>query len=349
MGGPTRVLLTGGCGFFGHHVVEHLLKQTDWHVVVLDKLNYASKGFDRLRDIGVYDDRRITRLIHDLSTPPSDGVIYEIGAIDYVLHLAAETHVDNSIRDPRPFVYSNVLGTFELLDLSATRLHPKAFVYFSTDEVFGPACRSSREEWIDTRTPQLHFTYREWDRYNSTNPYSATKAGGEELVLAYANTYSLPVIITHCMNLFGERQHPEKFIPHVIRKVLDGSLIHIHADPERKTSGSRSYIHARNAADAVLFLLKKLDRLPSHRDKFNIAGDREMTNLELAEFIAAHLDKPLNAHLVDFHSSRPGHDLRYALDNNKLSRLGWKSPVGFDASLRKTIDWYMANPAWLKA
>lgn len=344
-----RALVTGGAGFFGHHVVEHILKSTDWHVVVLDKLNYASKGFDRLRDIGVYDDNRITRITVDLSAGrPSDGVIYEIGSIDYVLHLAAETHVDNSIRDPRPFVLSNVVGTFEMLDLSSTRLHPKSFVYFSTDEVFGPAAaRNLDMRYSGTALENFH-QYREWDRYNSTNPYSATKAGGEELVLAYANTYSLPVIITHCMNLFGERQHPEKFIPHVIRKVLDGELIHIHADPERKFSGSRSYIHARNAADAVLHLLTKVKN-HTGRDKWNIAGDKEMSNLDLAQFIADHLGKPLNARLVDFHSSRPGHDLRYALDGSKLLRAGWQSPVDFEASLRKTIDWYMANQAWLKA
>lgn len=345
----TRALVTGGAGFFGHHVVEHLLKKTDWHVVVLDKLNYASKGFDRLRDIGVYDDSRITRLITDLSAgPPSEGLVYEIGAIDYVLHLAAETHVDNSIRDPRPFVMSNVVGTFEILDLSSTRLHPRAFVYFSTDEVFGPASPTSlNTNYSGAKLDHFH-QYREWDRYNSTNPYSATKAGGEELALAYANTYSMPVIITHCMNLFGERQHPEKFIPHVIRKVLDGSLIHIHADSERKTSGSRSYIHARNAADAVLHLLTKV-KTHNGRDKWNIAGDKEMSNLELAQFIANHLGKQLHARLVDFHSSRPGHDLRYALDGTKLHRAGWRSPVDFEDSLRKTIDWYMANPAWLTA
>jgi dTDP-glucose 4,6-dehydratase len=348
MGTQVRALVTGGAGFFGHHVVEHLLKNTDWHIVVLDKLNYASKGFDRLRDIGVYRDERITRLTADLSTRLSDGVIYEIGAIDYVLHLAAETHVDNSIRDPRPFVLSNVVGTFELLDLSANLLHPKAFVYFSTDEVFGPASSTP----LGARYSGVHLDnfiqYREWDRYNSTNPYSATKAGGEELVLAYANTYSLPCIITHCMNLFGERQHPEKFIPHVISKVLNGELIHIHADKQRMRSGSRSYIHARNAADAVLHLLLKY-RDHNGRDKWNITGEREMSNWELAEFIADHLGLPLHAQLVDFHSSRPGHDLRYALDGTKLARAGWKSPVGFDASLRKTIDWYMANKAWLKA
>ena len=343
-----RVLVTGACGFFGHHVVEHLLKNTDWHVVCIDKLNYASRGFDRLRDIGVYDDRRITRLTADLSSKLSEGLIYELGRIDYVLHLAAETHVDNSISEPRPFVYSNVLGTFEIVDLASTRLHPKAFVYFSTDEVFGPASSSPLNVSHCAGTRLQHFyRYQEWDRYNSTNPYSATKAAGEELVLAYANTYGLPVIITHCMNLFGERQHPEKFIPHVIRKVLAGETVYIHADRECKTSGSRSYIHARNAADAVLHLLTKVEI--SGRDKWNIPGEQEVTNLDLAHLIAKHLSRPLSAQLVDFHSSRPGHDLRYSLDGSKITAAGWKIPVDFEKSLSKTISWYMANPAWLKS
>lgn len=346
-----RVLITGGCGFFGHHVVEHLLRNTDWHMVVLDKLSYASRGFDRLRDIQAYNDKRVTRLTHDLATKPGDGLVYEIGSIDYVLHLAAETHVDNSIRDPEPFVLSNVVGTFRMLDLASTRLNPRAFVYFSTDEVFGPALvplvDPSNFAGTDHRTLDKFPTYREWDRYNSTNPYSATKAGGEELALAYSNTYGLPVIITHCMNLFGERQHPEKFIPHVIRQVLDGKTVYVHSDRERKTSGSRSYIHARNVADAVHHLLTKV---PIHgRDKYNIAGEQEVTNLDLATFIADHLSKPLSYELVDFHSSRPGHDLRYALDNTKLTATGWKPPVGFESSLRKTIDWYVANPKWLRS
>lgn len=339
-----RALITGGCGFFGHHLIEHLLKKTDWEVVVVDKLNYASMGFDRLRDIGCFDDKRITRLVHDLATPFSEGLVKEIGPIDYILHLAAETHVDNSIVNPRSFVLANVVGTLELLEL-ARALQPKRFVYFSTDEVFGPAAFTNLNCQYSGHNLSHYFQYREWDRYNSTNPYSASKAGAEELVLAYGNTYGLPVLITHCMNLFGERQHPEKFIPLVVRKVLAGETVSIHADSFKQTSGSRTYIHARNASDAVLHVLTKLKNVT--RDKFNIVGDEEVSNLELAKLIARKLRGKLIYEMVDFHSSRPGHDLRYSLDGSKLHRTGWTSPMGFEESLAKTVEWYVANPRWL--
>lgn len=339
-----RILVTGGCGFLGHHFIEHVLKQTDWQVIVVDSLNYASNGFDRLRDINVYDDKRVYRFTHDISKPFSSGLCYEIGSCNYIAHIAAETHVDNSIKDPRPFVYSNVVGTMEILEFARRQPNLKQFVYFSTDEVFGPASVDMRE-WDSAREPWLKFTYHEWDRYNSTNPYSATKAGGEELCLAYANTYKLPIIITHCMNLFGERQHPEKFIPGTIRRIRDGERVIIHGHPDGKRAGSRSYLHARNAASAVLYLL---DRGGS-REKYNIAGDREVDNLALAIMIARKIGKPVDYDIVDFHGSRPGHDLRYALSGSKLRSSGWKSPVAFEESLDRTIQWYLENPKWLEA
>lgn len=325
-----RILVTGLAGFIGHHFCEALLKNTDWEIIGVDKLNYASNGFNRLRDIQAFDDSRVKIFTADFTKPIVDGLADEIGQIDYIVHMGAETHVDNSILDPEPFVMTNVVGTMRMLDFAKTLRHFKRFLYFSTDEVFGPAPEET--------------AYKEWDRYNSGNPYAASKAGGEELCLAYANTYKLPITITHTMNVFGERQHPEKFIPSTIRKILNDERVIIHANQAKTKAGSRFYIHARNVAAALLFLL---DSDVWKTDKFNIVGEKEVDNLEMAQFIAKILDKELKYEFVDFHSSRPGHDLRYALDGTKMKEMGWKLPKNFEESLVKTIQWYLANKNWL--
>lgn len=326
-----KILITGGAGFAGHHVVEHILKNTDMTVVVWDNLTYAANGWNRLRDIGVFDYERVIPLSVDITQPITEGVINETGYVNWIVHMAAETHVDRSITNPEPFVRTNVLGTMHVLNY-AVHHRPEQFVYFSTDEVFGPAPEG--------------VAYKEWDRYDSGNPYSASKAGAEELALAYANTYKLPVLVTHTMNLFGERQHPEKFIPLVIKKVQKGELVTIHANPTRDKAGSRFYIHCRNMADALLYAMNYKQW---NRNKLNIVGTKEMDNLELAQFIANIVGKPLHYEMVDFHSSRPGHDLRYALDGNKLyNELGWKAPVDFEDSLAKTIEWTLEHPDWLE-
>ena len=326
----TRVLVTGGCGFVGHHIVEHILKTTDWTVVVLDKLSYAANGLSRLRDINVFDGRRVSVLTSDFALPISEGIASEIGPVDYVFHLGAETHVDRSIDDPTPFVMTNVVGTMHMLNFARKIKGLKKFFYFSTDEVFGPADKG--------------VNYKEWDRYNSGNPYAAAKAGGEELCLAYGNTYKLPVVITHCMNIFGERQHPEKFIPKVIRAVEAGETVFIHADASRTIPGSRFWIHARNVAAAILFLAEK----GQTQDKYNIVGEKEVNNLEIAKAVARILGKPLHYELVDFHSSRPGHDLRYSLDGTKMHAMGWRLPRTFEQSLEKTVLWNLDAPKWFR-
>ncbi len=328
--GKNRILITGGCGFIAHHFVEHILKNTDWDVVVMDKLNYASNGFDRLRDIQVFNDKRVLVLAADFTHPLEAGLAQEIGNVSYIVHMGAETHVDKSIENPEPFVMANVVGAMRVLDFARTLSRLERMIYFSTDEVFGPA--------------PAGVAYKEWDRYNSSNPYAATKAGGEELALAYANTYRVPVLITHTMNVFGERQHPEKFIPKTINTVEAGGLVVIHADAAKTKPGSRFWIHARNVSSAILFLLKH----GAVREKYNIVGEREVDNLALAKIIACELGKPLRYEMVDFHSSRPGHDLRYALDGERMRSLGWQIPMSFEESLRKTIQWSISNPRWLK-
>ncbi len=326
-----RILVTGGAGFIAHHFIEHLLKSTDYEIVVMDKLTYAANGFDRLREVHAYDNPRVRVFPIDLRYQIGEGLERELGHIDYVVHMAAETHVDNSIAAPRIFVESNVVATFEMLELARRLQGLKRFLYFSTDEVFGPATTVKG--------------YSEWDRYNSANPYAATKAAGEELCLAWANTYKVPIIITHTMNAFGERQHPEKFIPTIINSLLVGKTITIHASPDKKTPGSRFYIHCRNISAAVLFLLK----YGQTRDKYNIVGELEVSNLDLAFMVGNILGITPEYKMVDFHSSRPGHDLRYALNGDKMARMGWKIPMNFHESLTKTVKW-MTRPehmSWL--
>lgn len=327
-----RVLITGLAGFIAHHIAEDILKSTDWEIVGLDRLD-LSGNLNRLTDILVWEKEkhRVKFVWHDLKAPINEHISREIGNVDIILHIAASTHVDRSIENPMEFVLDNVVGTTNLLDYAKKVPKLKKFLYFSTDEIFGPAPNGVR--------------HKEWDRYNSGNPYAASKAGGEEMCLAYANTFRLPVIITHTMNVFGERQHPEKFIPMTIRKVLKRETVTIHANKDKTKAGSRFYIHARNVATAVRFVLDK----GKIGEKYNIVGEKEMDNLELARFIAQVVGKPLKYKMVDFHSSRPGHDLRYALDGARLKKMGWELPKNFKESMRKTVEWNLEpeNKRWI--
>ena len=326
------IAITGGAGFIGHHLVEHVLKNTDWNILVLDRLTYASSGFDRLRDIEAFNDKRVRCFTTDLTQPFGEGLSQELGEPEYIIHMAAETHVDNSITDPWSFVQANIIGTFRVLEWARKLKKLEKLVYFSTDEVFGPAPDGVQ--------------YKEWDRYNSTNPYSATKAAGEELCLAWANTFKVPVMVTHTMNVIGERQHSEKWVPLIVRKTLRGEPITVHASPDLQRSGSRFYIHARNVADAILFLLKH----GQVREKYNIVGELEVSNVDMVTHIAALLGKMACYEMTDFHSSRPGHDLRYALDGTRMKEMGWNIPVQFWNSLERTVQWIVdpSHRKWLE-
>jgi len=238
-----KILITGGCGFIGHHFVEHVFKNTDWDIVIIDRLSYASNGFERLRDTETLDNNRIKVFTCDLILPLSEGLIKEIGEVNYIVHMAAETHVDNSIKTPELFLDNNIKSTYNLLEYARNHLpNLKTFFYFSTDEVFGPALGDT--------------LYKEWDRHKPTNPYSASKSAAEQICIAYENTYKTPLMIVNVMNAFGERQHVEKFIPLCMKKLLNNEKIYIHSYPDKKTAGTRFYIHGRNIASAVLFLIK---------------------------------------------------------------------------------------------
>ena len=236
-GKKTKAVITGGGGFVGANFVEHFLKETDWEIIVLDKLSYATNGYDRLRDINVFDEKRVKIFTVDLNLPLSDGVKKEIGEVDYIINLASESHVDNSIAKPVEFIQNNVNLVLNMLEWARELKNLKKFIQFSTDEIFGTAPEG--------------VNYKEGDRSNPGNPYSASKLAQEAIARAYSNTYGLPINITNTMNIIGERQHPEKFVPICIRKILNGETIQIHSDPTLTKSGTRYYLHARNIAKAI--------------------------------------------------------------------------------------------------
>ena len=336
-----KILITGGAGFIAHHVIDKILSSTDWEIITLDRLDFSG-NLNRLNEVvNTYPEserKRVRVIHHDLKAELNPEIIANIGNIDYISHLAAGSHVDRSISYPLEFVMDNVVGTAHILDYARKIDNLERFAYFSTDEVFGPA------------PPGIN--YKENDRYNSTNPYSATKAGAEELVVAYENTYGLPSIITHTMNVFGERQNVEKYIPMVIKKVRDNETVTVHANKEKTIAGSRHYIHAGDVADALLFLYHyDLSTIPEDKtgakcQKFNIVGKDEIDNLELAQFIAKTQNKDLKYEMVDFHSSRPGHDLRYALDGSKMKNMGWEPQSAFKR-LESVVRWTLENDRWL--
>lgn len=339
------VLITGGAGFIAHHVIDKILRDTDWHIVSLDRLD-ISGNLNRLHDMLQDHDpavvaKRMRIIFHDLKAEINSQIVADIGHVDIILHLAAGSHVDRSIAYPMEFVQDNVVGTVNMLDYARKNFpNLERFVYFSTDEIFGVA------------PPGV--SYKEYDRYNSTNPYSASKAAAEEFCVAYENTYKIPMVITHTMNVFGERQHPEKFIPSTIQKVRDGESVIIHADPSRTKPGTRMYIHAKDVADGLMFILTELrdyrhsgDYGHAHCPKFNLVGTEEVDNLSLAQLIADAQGKELVYEMTDFHSLRPGHDLRYALDGSLLKSLGWEPKIKLSERIGEMVQWTLANERWL--
>lgn len=327
-----NIIITGGCGFIGHHFVEHILINTDWNIIILDKLTYASLGTSRLDD-SVYiqtNKSRVKLFTWDLSLPLSHGIKREIGSnINYIVHMAAETHVDNSIDNPVEIIQNNVMSTVNMLEYARNLVGLEIFFYFSTDEVYGPALGDK--------------LYSEDERHNPTNPYSSSKSAAEQICRAYHNTYKVPVMRINVMNAFGERQHVEKFIPKVIKSILKNEKIYIHSYPDKITSGTRFYIHARNIAAGVLFLINN----GNIGESYNLTGEKEISNLDMALMISKIMNMPINYELTDFHSSRPGHDLRYGLNGDKMKNMGWNLPVNFEDSLRKSVLWTLNNQKWL--
>src|SRR5579864_25783 len=331
-----KLLVTGGVGFIGHHFIRYVLENTDASVVCLDRIDSAGDA-NRLTATEQWATwvRRLSFVHHDLRAEINWRVgdalltgrgLFDARPFDHVIHMAAGSHVNRSVEDPVGFVLDNVVGTAHLLDFCRNRrVASGKILYFSTDEVFGPA----RED----------ESFGAWSRFNPANPYAAAKAGGEALCSAYANTYGLSILVTHCTNVFGERQHREKFIPACIDQIRRGETVMVHADSTRTRSSSRFYTYVDNVSSAVLFLLER--GLPMDGSgmlgKFNISGGREISNLELAQKIADLLHKPLKYEMVDFCPERPKHDMRYAVDASELLSAGWREEVSFEDGLERVV------------
>lgn len=328
----SHLLLTGGCGFIGSHVCEHVLANTDWSITVLDALTYAGDAA-RIYEAGKFDKSRVRIFWTDLNSPIMESLARRIGNVDYIINMASNSHIDHSIADPVPFVKNNVNIALHMLDYARRLPMLACYIAIGTDEEYGSV--------------QAGEVLPEWSPINPSNPYSASKASQVDLSIAFRRTYGLPIVIVEVMNNYGERQDREKFIPKCVRAIVADEEIVLHGTPDN--IGSRYYLHARNTSDALLFLLKrKPSRYPKtdRPDRYNIVGDRRVDNLEMANRIATILGKPLRYRFDHNPRSRPGHDLHYGLDGSKLAALGWKPPVDFETSLERTVKWMVQNPVW---
>lgn len=319
-----KTLLTGCGGLVGSHLLRYLLENTDHEIICVDSWEHKGQPANTLRAIKGYENR-ITIITHDLNAQFTDRQKKQIGHVDYILNIASESHVDRSITDPVNFIKNNINLVLSMLEL-AREVKPKLFLQFSTDEVYGVAPEG--------------YNHKEWESHIPSNPYSASKAAQEDIAISYWRTYGVPVVITNTMNIFSETQDWEKFIPLCVNKILNNEEITIHSYPGATKAGSRFYIHANSVAEAVVFLMNKpVELYPTYNRpaRYNIVGDVEMDNLTLARLIASILRKQFKYQLVDHHSSRPGHDTRYALDGTKLAELGWTPTMLFKDKIEETV------------
>jgi len=331
-----RVLLTGASGFVGSHILRHILLNTDWEIVC--PCSWKHKGTPERIELAIEGQNRdrVCIITHDLESPFTEQTKKRIGKIDYILNVASNSHVNRSIDNPGDFIIGNTLLAYNLFEF-AREIRPEVFFQFSTDEVYGVA--------------PIGTNHKEWASIIPSNPYSASKACQEAIAISYWRTYNLPVIISNTMNIFGETQDSEKYLAQLVSKIQKGETVTVHGSENE--IGSRFYLHAINAASAVLFILQNLKpNLYNHGensvpDRYNIVGDLELDNLEVAKMVAHMMGKDLNYCFVDFHESRPGHDSRYALDGEKLRSLGWKAPINFEDSLRRYVDWTLKHNDWM--
>lgn len=354
-----RVLLTGVGGFVGTHCLEYWLQNTNWEIIGLD--SFRHKGYcSRLMEVkqrvgGSWD--RVKIFNHDL-TVPIDPVLenqilcrhikptgfIEESHINYIFNLASDSAVERSAINPTHCWTNNCALIGTMLEF-ARKCNVEAFFQISTDEVYGEA------------PPLPSPGHKEWATIMPSNPYAASKAAQEALCISYWRTYNLPLVITNCMNIIGEWQDPEKFLPKIIQSIAQGKEVPIYADcedwlaPEPNYKiGSRIYLDARNKADALRFLTTQPIARYSPTgipDRYNICGNTELNNLELALEVARLMGKPLKYKLVPSESARPGYDRRYALDGKKLRKKGWKPPLGFAETLERIVEWTMKHPHWI--
>jgi dTDP-glucose 4,6-dehydratase len=314
MGQMDRILVTGGAGFIGSNFVRHMLNERNCRVINLDRLTYAG-NLRNIRDLRGDKRHRFVRgnignrkLVHSL-----------VCRVDAVVNFAAESHVDRSIQTPRVFIETNVLGTQALLE-ACQRFHVR-FEQISTDEVYGSRAEGS---------------FKEGDPLSPSSPYSASKAAADLLVAAYHITYGLEVTVTRSTNNYGPNQHPEKLVPRLITNALRGTPLPIYGSGKNV----RDWIFVEDNCRAIQFVLDKGEK----GQVYNIAGGNERMNIEIASEILKRLSLPET--MIQHAPDRPGHDLRYSLNCEKIDRLGWRPRVPFDEGLQKTIDWYKSNEPW---
>lgn len=329
---PKNILITGGAGFIGSHFVRHMLqKYSDIQIINLDALTYAG-SIKNIADLLAFSNHRFVKgniLDRDLLTE-----IFMLHNIDTVVHFAAESHVDRSILDPSQFIQTNIMGTFNLLDIAKEVWRQRfalnhqlcRFHHISTDEVFGSLDKNAD-------------SFKETSPYQPNSPYSASKASSDFLVSTYFNTYNLPFTLSNCSNNFGPYQHMEKFIPTVINSCLHKLPIPIYGDG----SNIRDWLYVENHCQAIDLIIRKA----KVGDKYNIGGNYEISNYHLAQFICALMDtlspsEIPNSELITFVKDRAGHDWRYAVSTHKIQKeLGWQPDTSFENNLLKTVNWYI--------
>lgn len=330
------VLCTGAAGGVGVHVIAHIMHKTDFDVVILD--SFRHKGYrDRITEATRdHPDwlARIRTYQHDLACPISPELKAQIGPVNYILHLAAMSDVFFSVENPAYVIKNNIESTLTMLEYAKHTEH-EAFVYFSTDEVYGPVKKNE--------------AHREWSPHRPSNAYSASKAASEDIAYCYWRAGWVKLIVTNTMNNFGEMQSASKF-PVIVQKAVEsGDKVQIHGNDQE--IGTRFYIHSRNVADALLYILSFPPTLHAQGeldepDRYHIVGDERLSNLELAQCIARLMKRNLNFELVDFHKDNPAHDIHYGLQDNKL-RPHWRQPLDFETSLKNTISWQQEHPGWI--
>lgn len=336
----ARVLVTGGAGFIGSAVVRHLIAESDYEVLTLDKLTYAGT----LTSLEPVMDSQKHRFVKaDICDQDAVAAAFESFDPDIVLHLAAESHVDRSIDGPAVFIETNVVGTYRMLaaatkhwqGLEAGRKEAFRFHHISTDEVFGSL---GREGFFVEETP-----------YDPRSPYSASKAGSDHLVRAWHHTYGLPTLVTNCSNNYGPYHFPEKLIPLMIVKALAGESLPVYG----RGDNVRDWLFVEDHARA----LRRVFEAGKPGETYNVGGNSERTNIEVVRAVCGLLDemrpradrRPF-AEQITFVADRPGHDQRYAIDASKLRNdLGWSPSETFETGLAKTVRWYLENEPWWRA